>query len=90
MKARKVYSDPPRYYLDGRQVDEARFNAACESKWSSIAESGKAPRMDVGTSYHWGDENGGKGRRISQIPGMYATSAADLREKLDRGGYTYE
>lgn len=94
MRLKKVYSSPPRYYIDGREVDEDQWEAARPFRPCNFAK-GESPAFRM-PGQGWEQENGGRGRYISQIAlkqgdrGAYCRSRGEALEKAKRRGFEAE
>lgn len=88
MRARKVYSNPPRFYLDSREVSEAEYEKACASRFDEIAESGQVPCMTMADDFS--NENGGRGRKALTLKDCYFKNHEDLKEQHRQRGLEFE
>ena len=85
---------PITYKLSGRVVSRDEF-IAHETHANIDYENGNMPAVRMGTT-SWQNENGGKGRYISQMadkpndPKAYFRSRSDVEEACRRRGLTYE
>lgn len=87
MICRKVYSTPPRYYIDGKQVSEKEYAAAVPEK------DGFCTNFLASSLASWSSENNGRGRYIGQLadkvddPKAYCKSVDHAMEKAKRRGF---
>lgn len=75
MKLRMVWSNPPRYYRDGKEITAEEYESLTPSRWDSIAKTGKLPFMR-GDKGDWSHEKY-RTKDGRQINGRYCPQAAD-------------
>ncbi len=45
MRLRQVFSDPPRFYRDGKEISASEYHQLCPSRFGDIVRTGKLPFM---------------------------------------------